>query len=41
MYRDIEDIIKNDSQNYITSEGGEDLLNQKLTNFEIDYDLFR
>ena len=38
MYRDIENIIKNDSQKHITSEGGEDLLNHKLTNFDIDYD---
>ena len=41
MYSDIENIIKNDSQKYISSEGIEDLLNQKLTNSEIDYDLFR
>ena len=41
FYRDIENIIKNDSQKYITSEGGEDLLNQKSTNCDIDYDLYR
>ena len=38
LYRDIENIIKNDSRKQITSEGGEDLLNHKLTNFDIDYD---
>ena len=27
---DIENVIKNDSQKYITSEGGEDLLNRKF-----------
>ena len=40
IYRDIENIIKNDSQKYITSEGGEDLLNHKLTHCGIDYDVF-
>ena len=40
MYRDIEKIIQNDSQKYITSEGGEDLSNQKLTNCDIEYDQF-
>ena len=41
LYRDIENIIKHYSRKYITSEDGEDLLNQKLTNCEIDYDLYR
>ena len=40
MYGDIEDIIQNDSQKYITSGGGEYLSNQKLTNCDIYYDLF-
>ena len=40
MYRDIEKIIHHDSHKYITSEGGEDLSNQRLTNFEIEYDQF-
>ena len=40
MYKDIEHIIQNDSQKYITSEVGEDLSNQKWTNCEIDYDPF-
>ena len=40
LYRDIENIIKNDSREFITSEGGEDLLNHQLTNCEIDYDLY-
>ena len=31
LYRGIETIIKNNSRKCITSEGGEDLLNQKLT----------
>ena len=35
MYKDIEDIIQNDSQKYITSEGGDDLSNQKWTDCEI------
>ena len=38
MYRDIEQIIQNHLQKYITSEGGDNLSNQKLTNFEIEYD---
>ena len=38
FYREISTIIKKDSWKCITSEGGEDLLNQKLTNCEIDYD---
>ena len=41
MYRHIENIIKNYSQKYITLKGGEDLLNQKLTNCGIDYDQYR
>ena len=41
LYREIQTIIKNDSLKCITSEGGEDLLNQKLTNCGIDYDLYR
>ena len=40
MYRYIENIIQHDLQKYITSEGGEDLSNQKLTHCEIVYDLF-
>ena len=40
MYRDIEKISQHDSQKYITSQGGEDLSNQKLTNCEVDYDRF-
>ena len=40
MYREIENIIQNDSQKYITSEGEEDLSNQKCSNCEIDYNLF-
>ena len=40
MYREIENIIQNNSQKYITSEYGEDLSNQKWTNCDIDYDLF-
>ena len=39
MYRDIENIRK--YHKYIKSEGGEDLLNKKWTNCDIDYDLFR
>ena len=31
---------QHDSHKYITSEGGEDLSNQKLTNCEIEYDWF-
>ena len=41
LYREIATFIKIDSPKCITSEDGEDLLNQKLTNSEIDYDLFR
>ena len=37
MYRDIEQIIQYHSQKYITSEGGDNLSNQKLTNCEIKY----
>ena len=40
MYRDIEEIVQHDSQKYITSEGGDNLSNQKLTNCEIEYDQF-
>ena len=40
MYRYIEYIIQNDSQKYITSEGGEYLSNHKWTNCDIDYDMF-
>ena len=40
MYRDIERIIQHDSHKYITSEGGNNLSNQKLTNCEIEYDHF-
>ena len=40
MYRDIEKIIQHYSQKYITSEGGEDLSNQKWTSCEIEYDQF-
>ena len=40
MYRDIEQIIQYHSQKYITSEGGENLSNQKWTHCEIDYDQF-
>ena len=38
MYRNIAQIIKYDSQKYITSEGEDDLLNQKWTNCDIEYD---
>ena len=31
---------KNDSRKCITSEGGEDLLNQKSTNCDIDYNQY-
>ena len=37
MYRDIEQIIQNVLQKYITSEGGDNLSNHKFTNFEIEY----
>ena len=40
MYRDIEKIIQRDSHKYITSEGREGLSTQKLTNCEIEYDLY-
>ena len=40
MYRYIEITIHNDSQKYITSEGGDDLSNQKLTHCETEYDQF-
>ena len=40
MYRDIEQIIQHDSHKYITSEGGDNLSNQKLTSCEIRYDQF-
>ena len=38
MYKDIEKIIHQDSQKYITSEGENILSNHKLTNYEIEYD---
>ena len=40
LHREIASVIKNDSPNCITPEGGDDLLNQKLTNSEIDYDQY-
>ena len=40
MHKDIENIVQHDSQKYITSEGEEDLSNQKLTICEIDFDPF-
>ena len=40
MYRDIEQIIHQDSQKYINSEGGYNLSNHKLTHCEIEYDQF-
>ena len=40
MYGDIEKIIQHDSQKYRTSEGGDDLSNQKRTNCDIEYDHF-
>ena len=40
MYRDIEKIIHQDSQNCINSEGGDDLSNQKWTYCDIEYDKF-
>ena len=40
MYRYIENIILHYSQKYITSEGGDNLSNQKFTNCEIEYDQF-
>ena len=33
-------IIQHDSQKYITSEGGDDLSNQKWNDCEIEYDKF-
>ena len=41
LYRDIETIIQNGSQKCFTSEGGKDLLNQILTNCDIDYHQYR
>ena len=40
MYRDIKKIIQHDSQKYITSEGEDNLSDQKWTNCEIEYDQF-
>ena len=40
MYRDIERIIQPDSHKYTTSEGGDDLSNHELINFDIEYDQF-
>ena len=40
MYREIASIVKNDSLNCGTTEGGEDLLHQELTNCDIDYDQY-
>ena len=40
LYREIATIIKNDSPKCITSEGGEDLLNQKYNNCDIDYNQY-
>ena len=40
MHKDIENIVQHDSQKYITSEGEEDLSNQKWNNCEIEYDQF-
>ena len=37
MYRDAEKIIQYDSHKYITLEGEDNLSNQKLTNYEIEY----
>ena len=34
LYREIESIIKNDSPNCITPDGGEDILHQEWTNCE-------
>ena len=39
--REIATIIKNDSPNFITPEGGEDLLHQRLTYCDLDYDHYR
>ena len=38
MYGDIEQIIQQDSQKYITSKGGDKLSNHKWTNCDIEYD---
>ena len=40
MYRDIEQIIQRNLQKYITSDGGDNLSNQKWTNCEIKNDQF-
>ena len=40
MYRYIEQIIQHQSQKCINSEGGDNLLNQKLTNCGSEYDQF-
>ena len=40
LYREIATIIKNDLSKCITSEGGEYLLHQKITNCDIDYDQY-
>ena len=40
MYRDIEQIIQHDSQKNTTSEGGDNLSNQKWTNCGIEYGQF-
>ena len=40
LYREITSIVKNDSPNCITPEGGEDLLHQELTNCKIKYDQY-
>ena len=40
MYRDIEKMIQHDSKKNITSEGGDDLSNNKWNNSEIEYDQF-
>ena len=40
MYRDIEQIVRHDLQKYITLEVGDNLWNQKLTQFDIEYDQF-
>ena len=37
MYRDIERIIQRDPKQYITSEGGDNISNKKLTYSEIEY----
>ena len=40
LYRKISSIVKNDSLNCGTPEGEEDLLDQELTNCNIDYDQY-